>query len=241
MKKPFALFLIAILLTACAPSAQAIQTAIAQTQGANPTSTFTLVPPTDIPTKTPTETPTITPSPTPDLLLLQLNLINLLLQLSDIPLSAHYSSIVNSVSSYPNEKVDSTLVEETGRIDGWSVWYGKDNSGGGWHQTITDWVSLYTTTAGAQLAITMYSVSDSLSGFTEEINPPEIGDVTRAWYERLTFYGGEPQGLYTIYFSYRNCVHRVEGFGLDKDIIEFTRNIARILLAKLQDSPLINP
>jgi hypothetical protein len=227
-----------ILLAACAPSPQTIQTAIAQTQAANPTSTFTLVPPTDTPTETPSETSTITImlSPTLDLLVLQLNLKDFLLQQSDIPLNAHYSSIVNSVNSTPNEKVDSTYVEQTGRIDGWSVWYGKGTNNN-WQETISDEVVLYQTTAGAQLAITNYSES----GSTEEINPPEIGDKTRAFYSRLPYSGGEPQGIYEIDFSYKNCVHAVQGFGLDNEIAEFTRNIARILLAKLQASPLINP
>ena len=51
------MFLIAIWLTACAPSPQAIQTALAQTQAANPTSTFTPLP-------TISMTPTIVPAAT---------------------------------------------------------------------------------------------------------------------------------------------------------------------------------
>ena len=57
MKKQFALFLIAIWLTACAPSPQAIQTALAQTQAAKPTSTFTSIP-------TISMTPTLVPTAT---------------------------------------------------------------------------------------------------------------------------------------------------------------------------------
>ncbi len=60
------LILAAYLLSSSAPSSQAIQTAIAQTQAANPTSTSTPLPP--------TETPAFTPSPTMDLLSLQFRL-----------------------------------------------------------------------------------------------------------------------------------------------------------------------
>lgn len=58
MKMYFLLITILLLFTACAPSPQIIQTAIAQTQAANPTSTFTLIPLTETPTPIPTLTPT---------------------------------------------------------------------------------------------------------------------------------------------------------------------------------------
>jgi hypothetical protein len=71
MMKPLVLFIIVILLSACAPSPQAIQTAVASTQEAWPTQTpyptYTLLPTyTEIPTATATEgpTPTDTPAPT---------------------------------------------------------------------------------------------------------------------------------------------------------------------------------
>jgi hypothetical protein len=62
--KLLGLSLVIFLLVACAPSAQFVQTAIEQTQAANPTSTFIPIPPTVIPTIpfTPTRafTPTLT-------------------------------------------------------------------------------------------------------------------------------------------------------------------------------------
>lgn len=51
-----------LFLTACSPSPQAIQTAMAKTQDAYPTSTFTPFPPTETPTQTATESPTTVPS-----------------------------------------------------------------------------------------------------------------------------------------------------------------------------------
>jgi hypothetical protein len=238
LKKVFTLIFIFGLITACAPSPQLIQTAIAQTQAANPTSTFTPLPPTETSTLTPSETPTktqtIIPSPTPDLLLLQLNLKDFLLQLSDIPQDAHYISIYNSLSRTPNEKVDSSLVIDTGRLDGWNIWYSKDYSNGGWYVVLSDGLSLYQTSVGAQLAVTKYSQNT----LTEEINPPKIGDLTRAFY---SIGDTGTQASYEIIFAYRNCVHIVGDFGWENEVVGFTRNIARILLAKLQASMLINP
>jgi hypothetical protein len=236
--KVASLLLGACFLAACAPSPQVIQTAIAETVEANPTSTLTPIPPTETPTKTPTETPTmtITPLPTLDIMLLILHLSEFLLEQSDFPFDAKFSSIVNSIQPIPNEEVDGSYVEKTGRIDGWSVWYGRGYANG-WRETISDNVSLYESTTGAQFAITNYK----LKNYSEEINPPKIGDVTSAYYQRLPYSGGRSQGLYIIYFAYKNIVHKVEGFGYEDEIAEFTRNIAQILLARLQESPLINP
>ncbi len=53
MKHFYALLLIVVLfVSGCQPSDTAIQTALAQTQAANPTSTFTPIPPTETPTPT---------------------------------------------------------------------------------------------------------------------------------------------------------------------------------------------
>lgn len=236
MKKYILLITIALLLAACAPSPQTIQTSIAQTQAAIPTLTFTPIPPTETPTNTPTltpsETPTITTTSTPDLIALQQNLIDFLLQISDFPPQSNYS-LVSAGSENPNALDDSAEVEDTGRIVGWSDWYGKEPIGKGWNYAISDAVVLYRTTAGAQLAITKYNEFGMGDYSKEEINPPEIGDITRAFFVSVGFFD-----IYVIYFSYRNIVHEVVGSNEDP---EFVRNIARLLLARLKASPLLNP
>jgi hypothetical protein len=223
-------------MAACAPSPQAIQTAIGQTQEANPTSTFTPIPPIETPTHPPTETPTIIPSPTLDLLLIQYNLKGFLLQMSDFPQGGSYSSYVmerNSLSIIPNDKVtiDNSVayIKETGRIEGWSVDYGIYNNG--WKEYIEDKVNLYQTTAGAQLALSNYS-NAVVNKIPKEINPPEIGDFTRSYYNDW--------GLYEIDFAYRNCTHELWGYGAENEIIDL-RNIAQSLITRLQTSPLLNP
>jgi hypothetical protein len=182
MKHFYALLLIVVLfVSGCQPSEIDIQTAIAQTQAANPTSTFTPIPP--------TETPTITPSPTPDLLVLQLNLKDFLLQKSDLPLDAEYHLMNQySIRLVPNEEVDigGAYLAETGRIDGWMAIYERGSNNVIAPEEIYDEVILYLTTAGAQLEITKYCehlVTEI--GFTEEINPPEIGDLTHAFLSRI--------------------------------------------------------
>jgi hypothetical protein len=225
-------------LTSCGtPSQQSIQTAIAQTQSANPTSTFTLIPSTLTPTEAPTNTSTIAPSSTPDLLLLQVKLKDFLLQQTEIPLDDKYTPIYKTAKSIPNEGMDLSLVQKTGRIDGWQALFGKGYSAP-WYGTISDEISLYKTSEGAQLAIAMFM----LSGYTEEINQPKIGEITRSFYQELTNSDGNNQMIYTVIFSYRNCVHVVEGFGYEKNgVKEYTRIIAQNLLAKLQASSLLNP
>jgi hypothetical protein len=128
------------------------------------------------------------------LLLQQLNLKDFLLQQSDIPLNAQYSSIVNSVESITNKEFDSAYVEETGRVDGRTVVYGKGcRIIGGWTEGISDTVVLYQSAAGVQLAVTM----NSRKGNTEEKYHSKIGDLTYTFYY---LYPNNTQIQYTIVF-----------------------------------------
>jgi hypothetical protein len=235
MEQRILLVLVILLLVACTPSPQAIQTAIAQTQIANPTSTFT--PP---PTNTPTETPTIIPSPTAtlDLLLIQFNLKDFLLKKSDLPQDSHYAKYVMGVNSLyiiPNDSIkianSVSYLKESGRIEGWTVYYGVYSSNFGWLELLVDEVTLFQTSAGAQLSISKYSQAVA-NQLTEEINPPVIGDFTRAFYNS--------SNSYEIDFSYRNITHKLAGYNAGNVIID-NRNIALNLLARLQASPLLNP
>jgi hypothetical protein len=242
VKNPFIyiICMVIIFLSACAPSPQAIEISFVQTQEANPTSSFTPFPPTEtLPqttTETPNETPikTKTPSPTPDYLSLQQNLKNFLLEQSDFPHDANYSSLYDSPVHIPNQEVDNTFVKDTERIDGWSIWYGKDYGSGGWLVVMSDEISLYKTSGGAQLAVKNYS----LSGFFEEISPPKIGDATRAFF---IMPGTNAQADYVIIFSYRNLVHVVDEYGYENEVAGVVKYYALILLAKLNASPLIFP
>ncbi len=204
-------------------------------------SPFTPIPPTE----TPTETLTITPSPPLDLLTLQLNLPDLLLRKSDLPNGANYRS--NNIIPSPNKSFDfyevNAYLSETGRIDGWTSYFIRGSNNIIAPQDLVDTVNIYKTAEGAQLTITKYDDAwVTEDGYTEEINPPKIGDLTRAFFMKAEAERGVYYMWYRIDFSFRNTVHYVYGYGLERDIQpEFVRNVARLLLARLQASPLLNP
>ncbi len=238
-------YLAIILLTGCGPITPGCRDPFSTNPGNQAaTSSFTPIPPTETliqtPTQTtietPTETPTTikTPLPKPDILSLQLNLKDFLLEQSDFPLGSKYSSMYDAPVHIPNEEVNNTFVDDTERIDGWSIWYGKDYGTGGWLVVVSDEISLYNTSDGAQLAVKNYS----LSGFLDETNPPKIGDKTRAGFIRP---GTSSQADYVIIFSYRNLVHVVDEYGYKNEVVGDAKSFARILLARLKASPLITP
>ena len=222
MKKTLALFIAAICMTACAPSAQAVQAAIAQTQAAN-----------------------ATPTVAPNLLALQKHLSEFLLLSSDLPINGQYRRFEHSPISIPNKDVSSAYAEETGRMDAWDVYYIKSSNGVPAPQEVHGKVVLYKTNAGAQRSINKYSnnlVTDF--GYLEEIQAPEIGDETRAF---LLRYQKKPdtsayQISYWIEFSYRNIVEVIQADGAQDEVQpELVINIARLVLARLQASPRLNP
>jgi len=177
---------------------------------------------------------TITPSPSYDLKNLQSNLKSFLLQESDIPLNLEFS---HQYYYFPNNRYenDSAHFVETGRIDGWGVRYNKgsllyDNGA----IEITDFVTLYNSSVGAQLEITKYG---DVVGYSEVINPPEIGDITRSFFSI-----GSTEEQYVIEFSYKNLSHDINIYGHYNDNVnpDLIGNIAHVVLEKLQASTLMN-
>jgi hypothetical protein len=226
-----------ILPASCAPSQQAIQTAIAQTQAANPTSTSTPLPP--------TKTPTFTPSPTLDLVSIQFRLKDFLLVQSDLSFDQDYHSLtLYSVKQVPNKDVhkDPNYATETGRIDGWVAVYKQGSAYLLAPMEIYNEISLFETTEGAQLSIAKYSNYITIElMYTEEINPPKIGDLTRSFYYTSDASGRHELG-YLITFSYKNIVQLVQAWGDYYGVEpEKIRNIARGILSRLQAFPLFNP
>jgi hypothetical protein len=222
MKNSLALLIVAFWLTACAPSVQAIQTAIAQTQAANPTPTLP-----------------------PKLLDLQLHLSSFLVLSSDLPGSGQYHLFRYNPFSIPNKNVSSAYVEDTGRMDGWEIYYTKESGDASAPQEIYGKVVLYQTAAGAQRSINKYS-DDLVTDFTylEEIQAPAIGDETRAF--RLRYQNGpdgsSDQVSYWIEFSYRNIVEVIRTDGTDTEVQpELVASIASLVLARLRASPDLTP
>lgn len=253
MKKLSALLLIALLLvTGCQPSESAIQTAVAQTQAAQPTSTpqptATQIP-TDTPMPTATATITSSPSPTPDVRLIDIDPRKLLLQKSDLPSEGKYylpnetwtSPHRNSeiVSSWGTEKGQAYLAE-TGRIDGWWISYKRGSSGGVLvPEEVYDNPVLYSSIEGARLVITKYSDRKITEEKYREIDVPQIGDIARAFTKSEIDSNGRTNAAIYIDFTYRNVLHSINIYGREKEVtLEFAVGIANKLLEGLKLLPL---
>ncbi len=239
MDRLFAAFSLVMFVSACAPSEQAIQTALAKTQEAAPTNTSTAVPP----TKTPTAT--VTPSPTPDVRVITADPKEFLLDADDLPREGKYylpnanwktphrnSEILNAWGAEKGGK----YINETGRVDGWIVAYKRGSSKVPLPDEVYDNVVLYQTAKGAQYSITKYGDTNLSPDFVEIQSPPAVGDLSRAF---LLKKGNTSEYLY--YFSYRNYLHVLDIYGLESEVNpKFVEQIAKKLLAKLEDAQLSN-
>jgi hypothetical protein len=130
-------------------------------------------------------------------------------------------------------------------LDGWEVYYERGSNSVLAPQEIHGKVVLYKSNEGAQRSITKYSV-DLVTDFSyiEEIQAPGIGDEARAFVLRYQIKpdGGKNQMSYWIEFSFRNIVEVIRADGAENEVQpEVVTNIARLLLARLQASPLLNP
>ncbi len=242
MKKWVAIFvLVIIFISACAPSQDAVQTAIAQTQIAMPTSTATFSP-----TSTPTPTITPSPSPTPDLRVITTDPKEFLMSTTDLPSEAkYYLPNSNWISPHRNNEIIQAMgaeagekyINETGRVDGWFVSYRRGSGKGLYPEEVYDNVIMYQSAEGAQLFVTKYTDSLKDPGYEKAQDAPLVGDVTRVYVRKE----GE-RVWYLLVFSYRNYVHRIIGYGLESEVKpEFIESIARKLLANLESASLSTP
>jgi len=239
------------ILVACSPSQSAVETAIYQTQAAaaTNTSTQTLLP-TDTRTPFPTDTPTpsATLSPTPDLRTNQGDPPDLIMIRADLPLDANYYipnetwtgmlHNVQIVSSWTVEKGRAYLAD-TGRIDGMWISFNRGSTTVIAPQEIYDNVAIFKTAEGAQLVVTKYEDSDLENGYTELVNPPQIGDKTREFIRKQMQSSGEYRVWISVAFSYRNIYHYIEGYGWEKEVdLEYIENVARKILSRMEVAPL---
>jgi hypothetical protein len=266
-----AIILLAGLLTACSstPSENAIQTAIQQTQAANPTSTSTPEPtrtPTETPrptetatstptaTDTPTETPTATP--TPDLRIIKEDPQNILLKPEDLPKEAQYF-LPNSgwISPHRNSEIVSgwgvergrEYLERTGRIDGWWVYYARGSKAITAPEEIFCNVIMYQTAEGARITVDEYNPMVAIFRGYDDWNYVEdvtldVGDTNVLMWTKVMQPSGKNKVTYRLEFSHRNYVVVLEVYGWEYDVtIEFLENTARTMVAKLEAAPLSEP
>lgn len=191
-------------------------------------------------------------SPTPDKRLILVDPQGLLLVKADLPPEAMYILPGPEwISPHHNAEVISAwgveegtkYVEDTGRVDGWWVIYLRSNNEVNAPEQIQDYITMYETIDGAQLALTTFYKNHGLKlGYSELNYPMKIGDISYA----LVYKGMQSNGKYgveiEIFFSYRNYTHMVGGLGSEDEVtIGYVDEIAKILLRKLQAAPLSNP
>jgi hypothetical protein len=252
------LFSVVIILTACAPSAQAVQTAIAKTEAAQTTNTFI---PTFLPTSTPTAsqtpspspTPTLTPTPTPDVRVIIGDAEDYILQPSDFPdeyvlrpgdSSPHLNAEILSVRGQEEGKA---YLEATGRIKGWIIWYNRISQTAIAPEWVQSYIVMYKTTEGPAIALGPVWNKDlfediRLGKITRLDDKLDLGDENIVTLKREMQPSGEYYVWYTIEFRYRNVLAEILGQGLESDVRpEYIENLARINLRKLQEAPLSSP
>jgi hypothetical protein len=247
-----------IFLTSCAPSQGAIQTAIAQTNAAEPTTlkaTSTPIPPTPTNTNTPTEIPTQTQTvtSTPDIRVIEIDPQNFLIKQEELPIEARYFIPNQSGMSLQTntEIISDRGVEEgreyvinTGRITGWYVDRIRGVRSVLAPDEVYNFVGMYRTSQGAQLALLEYNTlkTNPMDGWKPVNIEMELGDNNIVYTRKEVNSGGNFDVVYVIEFTYRNFIVQVVTLGLEKDVThEFSENVARTILTKLQNAPLVNP
>lgn len=244
------------LMSACNPSEEAIQVALAQTQTAQitntytpePTSTFTLEPTfTPTFTLTPTSTPTLTS--TPDLRIILTDSKDLMLAKEDLPAEAkYYLPNYTWISPHHNSEVVSDwgvekgtkYIEETGRIDGWWVAYKRGTNTVRAPEEIYQNIIQYKTTEGAQLAFTMKNPNATVQYEIIDENY-DLGDLTIISSYRVMQPSGEYRVDYLIESVYKNYQSRIAGWGWEKEFdLDYVIRIAEIAMEKIKAAPLGN-
>jgi hypothetical protein len=235
-KQILSLVFVILFISGCQPSEATIQTAIAQTQIANPTLTIA-------PTVTITFTALPSPSPTPDLQIISIEPKEFLLAIDALPGEGkYYLPNVNWISPHRNSEIiqdrgaeaGEKYINETGRVDGWFVYYKSGTSNKPVPDTIYDNVILFNSIEGPRVYMEEYAGGED--DYTERTTDLKIGDITKV------FEKNESGNIsVTIEFSYRNYVHRVAGLDMNGASEKVIEDIARELLEDLQNAQLVNP
>ena len=268
MKKTIILITLGFMLMGCGSSEKAIQTAIAETEAANPTTTSTqaisetpTITPSPTFTLTPSETPTVTasptktetPTPTPDLRVIAIESKAFLLTSDDLPKEAkYYLPNSNWISPHHNSEIISgwgeekgrAYLAESGRIDGWWVWYDRGTKTVIAPANVYHNIIQYKTAKGAQISITKHNciVRNDCDAYSfVERDYSDLGDVSIGMINKEMQSNGKNRVWYYVETAYRNYVSVVAGWGWEDEVeYEYVENIARIALEKLKAAPLVD-
>jgi len=268
MKKTIILITLGFMLMGCGSSEKAIQTAIAETEAANPTTTSTqaisetpTITPSPTFTLTPSETPTVTasptktetPTPTPDLRVIAIESKAFLLTSDDLPKEAkYYLPNSNWISPHHNSEIISgwgeekgrAYLAESGRIDGWWVWYDRGTKTVIAPANVYHNIIQYKTAKGAQISITKHNciVRNDCDAYSfVERDYSDLGDVSIGMINKEMQSNGKNRVWYYVETAYRNYVSIVAGWGWEDEVeYEYVENIAQIALEKLKAAPLVD-
>lgn len=261
--------LLALFIVSCTPPDDLTINSIFITPASNPTKIsqitdspepiFTLTPTskasdTPAPTETLTAIPTPTRSPTPtsDLRVITESSEKFLLQAEDLPLAGEFflpnADWINQhnnsdiISSWGTEE-GSKYIENTGRIDGWSVYYSRGMSNVKAPEEIFHNITRYQTNEGAQLTVTDYNYIARGKTEWELIDEEvDIGDMSIAMTLNEIQQDGTNRVHIYIKTAYRNYVSNVAGSGSEDEVtLEYLISIARIALDKLEAGQLSEP
>ena len=269
MKKIFLVgILFVFLLTGCGASEDTIQTAIAETEAARPTeiytpeptSTFTVTPTlTDTPTVTPSETPTPsdtpteTPTftPTPDIRIISVDPRAFLLEKEDLPEDArYYLPGPDWISPHHNAEIISgwgtkeglEYLDETGRIDGWVVYYSRGSNTVIAPEEIFHNIIQYKDASGALLTVEKYGIDIRDDRWKPVIREIDIRGISYAYLYKDLQSNGRYRVWYRVETVYRNYVSIVDGYGWEEEVrYEYVEDIARTAIEKLVNAPLELP
>lgn len=262
MKKVLYILALTVILAGCAPSPEAIERALAQTQTAIAllsTNTPTI---TNTPTETSTPTPTITPeptfTPTPDLRVIDGDPYDFALTRDDLPKESQYFLPDSSwTGRHSNNEViggwqadlGQEYLERTGRIDGWWVELYRGSEILKAPQNFYCNVVEYETTKGAQISLLEYNVialpsrSTGLVDFKlakEEF--PDLGDTRIAYYYEEMANSGEMHIGYTVEATYYNYLIDCVAYGRKVEVEpDFVANVVQKIIDKMKAVPLITP
>jgi hypothetical protein len=257
MVKRLVIFIITICagisLFGCSPSAQLVQTAIAQTAESKPTSTIEIISSsTPEPTRTPTEEPTV--APTPDLRIIDTDPQKLLCQKEDLPKEGKYyipDSTWMSINT--NEEVISNrgveegrqYVTDTGRVTGWWADRLRGTRAVILPDEIMCGVYMFKTNEGALKALNTYNSleTDHDNNWKYLPDSKTLGVENNIIVLYKTDSGGDKNTSYDLEFVYKNMMGQVFAYSKkDTDISpEVIEEIAAKMLAKLKAEPLVNP
>jgi len=248
---------IMIFLSSCQQlSEAAIQKAIDQTQSILPTSTNTSAPTTtatNTPEPTFTLTATITPTftLTPDVRIIAIGPEQFLLEKGDLPADAKYY-VPNQLWISPdhNDEVIGRMGEndggkylrETGRIDGWYIFFKRGSSRVPAPKELSHRISQFESCEGALIAVEKYTAYKIDNKYEMVDDDYDLGDKTVISKYRELQPGGEYIVRYYVETAYRNYVSQILAYGYEEKFdLEYVIQIAEIALELLADAPLVEP